>query len=301
MQPKCNRLGLYLHHNERIIVEVMVNGKISVVRRTDRYITIAVDEWDEFCIKGVMFHCYGSNGIQFSSLMEMILNMDRVFDSVSCPKQTFQFRHFPGTNLPEFTQISEEKEREGKRNTFRVYVRYCYRASWQGLVHWHEGDQQEPFKSTLQMILIVNRMLKGYSRVGCEGETLKSFRVAIDAYDSGRIVGNYQNISAHLTERHDIPTDLAGTLGNFMDAKALKEKEVCSICRKSGHMATFSIKIMFREHSTYQGIIYWREGRVEQTFRSFKEMLYLILSAVGTLQANSGSYEEGVPSIALGI
>lgn len=294
----------------------MIKGKVSVVRGTDRYITIAVDECDDCGIKGIMFHWDDPKGIQFSSMLEMILNMDRVLDSMSCPKQTFQMRHFQGTNPSDLvTRISEEKERQGKRNTFRIYVRYRYHASWQGLIAWDEGNQQEPFESTLQMILIMNRMLKGYSQVGQEGETLNSFHVAIDAYDSGRIVGNYQNISADLTEQHDIPADLAGTLGNFMEIRALKEKfskygldysrlisnEVCSICRRGGQKATFSIKIMFREHSTWQGIIYWREGRVEQPFRSFKEMLYLMVSAVGTLPARGERYEEEVTPIALGL
>jgi hypothetical protein len=298
-----------------MMVEIMTKGRVSVVRGTDRYITVAVDECDDWSIKGVMFHCDDSQGILYGSMLEMILNMDRIFDSMGCPKQTFQMRHFPGTNPPDFvTRISKESERKGKRNTFRIYVQYRYHASWQGLIHWEEGDRQEPFESTLQLIFLMNQMLRRDFQMGQEGESLNSFHVAIDAYDSGQILGNYQNIPADLTERHEVMSDLAGTLGNFMKVKVLKEEipkygmqygrlisdEVCSMCRRGGQKATFSIKIMFREHSTWQGIIYWREGRVEQPFRSFKEMLYLMVSAVGVPQESSGNLVEDVPPIALG-
>ena len=294
----------------------MAKGRMSVVRGTDRYITIAVDECDAWSMKGIMFHCDDPQGIQYGSMLEMILNMDRIFDSMSCPKQTFQMRHFPGTNPPDFvTRTSEEEVRKGKLSTFRIYVQYRYHASWQGVVQWEEGGRQELFESTLQLILIMTQMLKGHLQVGQEGEVLNSFHVAIDSYDSGRIVGNYQNIPADLTEQYDVPVDLAGTLGNFMGIKTLKEKtstyglnygrlvsnEICSICRRGGQKATFTIKIMFRDHSTWQGIIYWREGRVEQPFRSFKEMLYLIVSVVGTIPAEGENYEEEMPPIALGL
>ncbi len=39
-------------------------------------------------------------------------------------------------------------------------------------------------------------------------------------------------------------------------------------------------KILFREHSTWQGIIYWRETGKRQAFRSFLEMVILMASAL---------------------
>lgn len=293
-----------------------MTGKVRVVRGTDRYITLAVDECDNWGMKGIMFPCDDSKGIPFSSLLEMMLNMDRVFDSMGCAKQTFQMRYFPGTNPADFVmRTSEEKERKGKRGTFRVYVQYRYYASWQGLVEWEEGNQQESFESTLQLICFMNQMLNGPHQEEREGELLNFFDVAVDAYDSGRIVGNYQNIPADLAEQYELPVDLAGTLWNFMQKRVSREKkpeyeinygklisnQIYFTRRRGGRRATFSIKIMFREHCTWQGIIYWQEGRAGQPFRSFREMLYLMVSAVGTTPASGENYEEEVPPIASGL
>jgi hypothetical protein len=157
-------------------------------------------------------------------------------------------------------------------------------------------------------------MLRKDFRIAQEGELWSTFHVTIDAYDSGRIMGSYYNIPADLTEQHDVMSDLAGTLGNFMELKVLKGEipkcviqcghlisdEVYSMCKRGGQKATFSIKIMFREHFTCQGIIYWWEGRMEQPFRSFEEMLYLMVSAMRVQQVSSDDFAETEAPLALG-
>lgn len=50
-----------------------------------------------------------------------------------------------------------------------------------------------------------------------------------------------------------------------------------------GVVATFAIRILFRQHASWQGSITWLEGRQEQSFRSVLELLLLMDSAI---QAN---------------
>ncbi|RFZ77061.1 hypothetical protein DS742_20660 [Lacrimispora amygdalina] len=59
-------------------------------------------------------------------------------------------------------------------------------------------------------------------------------------------------------------------------------------------MASFSVKVLFHEHATWQGIIYWREGRQQQLFRSYKEMIYLIAS-VAEASAGNDDYRGFMP------
>lgn len=49
---------------------------------------------------------------------------------------------------------------------------------------------------------------------------------------------------------------------------------------KVGKVATFSLRIMFRQNSSWQGSLLWHEGRQEETFRSVLELLLLIDSAL---------------------
>ena len=50
--------------------------------------------------------------------------------------------------------------------------------------------------------------------------------------------------------------------------------------RKDGQLATFSLKILFRQNASWQGSVFWHEGRQEERFRSVLELLLLINSAL---------------------
>ena len=49
---------------------------------------------------------------------------------------------------------------------------------------------------------------------------------------------------------------------------------------KSGKLATFAVKILFRQNAGWQGLIKWCEGNCEESFRSVLEMLLLMNSAL---------------------
>jgi len=292
----------------------MAIGKMSTVHNTDRYFSIAVDEYSGRSIKGVLYQENLKKGIYYDSLLEMIINMDSILDAVGCPKQAFQMRCFPGTKAPVVVSRNcEETKRDGKLATLCIYIKYRYNAGWQGTISWKEGKRTEKFESDLQMILLMDQILNGKSQEKLEGKSLNYCHVAIDDYDFGRIVGNYQNIPMEKAEHFYGLVDLAKTLVDFLETgnseeEILKKRinygklitsEACSICRKGGQKATFSVKIMFREHSTWQGVIYWREGRVQQQFRSLKEMLFMIAAAIKSTAVNKG-YGEMVHLAAAG-
>lgn len=51
--------------------------------------------------------------------------------------------------------------------------------------------------------------------------------------------------------------------------------------RSQGRLATFAIKVLFRQHTSWQGTITWLEAQSEQTFRSVLELILLLHSALG--------------------
>lgn len=52
---------------------------------------------------------------------------------------------------------------------------------------------------------------------------------------------------------------------------------------QKGSMATFSLKILFRQNASWQGSIVWQEGKTEESFRSVLELILLIDSALASL------------------
>ena len=50
--------------------------------------------------------------------------------------------------------------------------------------------------------------------------------------------------------------------------------------RPKGILATFELKILFRQHSSWQGTVFWQEEKQEKSFRSVLELILLLDSAL---------------------
>ena len=71
------------------------------------------------------------------------------------------------------------------------------------------------------------------------------------------------------------------TFADVMDM--LEDGERPAPTRK-GCTATFELKILFRQHGSWQGIVVWKEGKQEHSFRSVLELIHLLDSALRSAQ-----------------
>ena len=49
---------------------------------------------------------------------------------------------------------------------------------------------------------------------------------------------------------------------------------------QNGALATFAVKVLFRQNASWQGSVVWTEGRAEESFRSVLELICLMDSAL---------------------
>ena len=49
---------------------------------------------------------------------------------------------------------------------------------------------------------------------------------------------------------------------------------------REGKLATFALRILFRQNASWQGSVFWYDGRQEESFRSALELLMLMDSAL---------------------
>ncbi len=262
---------------------------MSLVSNADHYFIIALDECSDWSMNGILFHESVSYGICFGSVLELILNIDQILDDVGSPKQTLQMRCFSGIIPSGFAIKRYNGEfRKGNAETFRVCVQYRYHAGWQGTVSWQNEDRKETFESDLELL----RLIGGVSNRDFpeKEKNLDSFHLMVSDYDSGRFTGSYQCIPANRIRQFNTPVDLASTLKCFMERKGTEL--FSDLPTELGIKASFSIRIMFWERATWQGVIYWRESKEQLSFRSFKELLYIIKFAVEPYSCN---HEAALP------
>lgn len=127
------------------------------------------------------------------------------------------------------------------------------------------------------------------------GEEYRTTLICIDEYCNGILSGRFYNsFQKEGTAFHglmDFLSEMENTLENmdfpkaFQTVRSFSETRAESTgppgdrCQRGKH-ATFSLRVLFRQNSSWQGSITWLEGKKEQSFRSVLELVLLMNSAL---------------------
>lgn len=130
------------------------------------------------------------------------------------------------------------------------------------------------------------------------GEPYRSIRLCVDSYEHGELKGCYYHRSLEGGSRRFeslsqflIGAENLADSANFPQAFTAKRSferpsdmtsgEYAASGSRTGGLGTFVIRLLFRQHTSWQGTVTWLEGGGEQTFRSVLELIFLIDSALG--------------------
>ncbi|MCL1982860.1 MAG: hypothetical protein FWG53_07250 [Clostridiales bacterium] len=140
-------------------------GRLAVSESL-KTILICVDSYEDSCIEGSVFHGSFKDGRRFSNLMQLLLTIEDILDDTGFPKATTEKRRFNT-----FKQIDRETKivdgrldfeaLKGKLATFRLKIIFRHNASWQGSVAWMEDNDEEPFRSALELLMLMDSALSG--------------------------------------------------------------------------------------------------------------------------------------------
>lgn len=121
--------------------------------------------------------------------------------------------------------------------------------------------------------------------------------VCVDSYEEGVLKGRLYNAYQEMEHFGSLVQFLIGveavledqqipqsytTLRKFSDLIPTGEGTVASRRIRKGARATFEVQVLFRQHTSWQGVIIWKEQKMEQSFRSVLELVLLMDSALRT-------------------
>ena len=125
-------------------------------------------------------------------------------------------------------------------------------------------------------------------------------QVCIDSYDNRVLCGRLQSAAWDGDENFSslmdffckmeqlldqmLPTQAFTTRRTFCAVPPTVQPHHFSIPGAPGRLATFTVRILFRQNASWQGSILWREGGQEERFRSALELVLLMDSALRTLK-----------------
>lgn len=131
----------------------------------------------------------------------------------------------------------------------------------------------------------------------------RKITVYIDDYENGILrgrfyhafhgSGNFESLAQFLLRMESILEETQVPQAytahrTFASMLPLEDYQNPTQLRKSAK-ATFEIRILFRQHSSWQGVIRWKDKNTEQRFRSVLELIFLLDSALRELEDSAAS------------
>ena len=128
-----------------------------------------------------------------------------------------------------------------------------------------------------------------------KGEDCRRTTVCIDSYENGVPAGRMYNrylpegkafygVTQFLLEMEKMFNDTgfpkAFTELRRFTAPPDTKAAFTAAEQKKGALATFTVRILFRQNASWQGSVIWENGRQEQYFRSVLELILLMDSAL---------------------
>lgn len=137
------------------------------------------------------------------------------------------------------------------------------------------------------------RMTQGRIR----NEAYRTTLICVDSYEQGILTGRFysgqeeEGVAFHgllqLLVRMEQRLDQMNYPQSFTSVRSFapipepKWDGCADHARRTGTRGTFAVKVLFRQHTSWQGSVTWLEGQSEQTFRSVLELIMLLDSALG--------------------
>ena len=121
---------------------------------------VCIDDYTNKIMRGRIYNPHLPNGVEFAGVMDLLLQMEKMFEDLKCPQAFSSLRTFRPGNGERVAPAEASKDiREGAVATFSLRILFRQNSSWQGSVMWHEGKTEEPFRSVLELLMLMDSAL----------------------------------------------------------------------------------------------------------------------------------------------
>lgn len=122
---------------------------------------VAIMSYSDNAIRGIVKNDYYKKSFLFTDLFEMIKILESLYTSMFFPQQSFDERRF--TNKSPSNIIIRKADEielcEPVKATFILHIKFRQNATWQGSINWVEENKTQNFRSTLEMVKLIDEAL----------------------------------------------------------------------------------------------------------------------------------------------
>ncbi len=131
----------------------------------------------------------------------------------------------------------------------------------------------------------------------------RKIMVCVDDYNDGVPMGRFYSAGHGMCSFHSLSQFLLkmeAVLEELQEPQSYTAKRTFSTMLPSDDMvypsqfrkgakATFELQVLFRQHSSWQGVVIWKDRHSEQSFRSVLELIFLLDSALRDMEGSVAS------------
>lgn len=124
--------------------------------------TIKVYQYQNKTMQGSFYNLYYGEEIRFENLMQLLLLMDHMMNQMNYPHTSMESRLIYQKKAFSHEALAKEllpKPDDAVLKTFHIRVIFRQNASWQGTVSWKGENQQQSFRSVLELIRMIDNVL----------------------------------------------------------------------------------------------------------------------------------------------
>ena len=126
---------------------------------SNRTIMLYIDSYQDGIPTG-RFHTLSDSQVHhFKSLSQLLLQINKCLDTENFPQAFSRLRGFQNPSTLTDPPLQQPSEKMGKAATFTIRLLFRQNASWQGSLKWLEGNQEEYFRSVLELIYLLDNAL----------------------------------------------------------------------------------------------------------------------------------------------
>lgn len=127
-------------------------------------ILLCVDSYDKGIPSGRIYSGY-FHGEVFDSLTQFLIRMEEELEYRQKPQSYTVPRTFSSL-LPTETGTPPVPVRKGAKATFELRILFRQHTSWQGVVRWQDRQQEQSFRSVLELILLMDSAMRNLEGTG---------------------------------------------------------------------------------------------------------------------------------------
>ncbi len=128
-------------------------------KSASRETIVCIDKYENSIPEGRIYNARLGMSIQFRSTMEFIKKLEMILEKMKFPQSFSANRKFQPIEETNAEDAPVAVQKKGASATFMLNVLFRQNASWQGSVIWLEGQQEESFRSVLELLLLMDSAL----------------------------------------------------------------------------------------------------------------------------------------------